>query len=396
MASQVSSKSSLPDVFIVGAARTPIGSFNGVFKTVKAPQLGITAVKAALEQAKVKPEQVEDAYLGNVLQAGVGQSPARQVVLGVGCPDSTEATTINKVCASGMKAIALAAQNLQTGQRDIMVAGGFESMSNTPYYFPRNAGYGNQTSLDGVLHDALFDPYNKQPMGTCTEETAKKYGITREAQDDYAIESYRRAAEAWKAGSFSAEIAPVTIKSPRGDTVVSEDEEYKNIKVDKVRSLRAVFAKDGTITAANASSINDGASAVVLATQAKVDELGLKPLAKILSYADAACDPIHFGAAPTLAIPLAMKKAGITKDQVALWEINEAFSSVALVNVKVLELDPKKVNALGGSVALGHPVGSSGSRIVVTLCHQLKSGEIGVAGICNGGGGASAMVIQKL
>jgi len=388
----------LPDVFIVGAARTPIGSFNGVFKNVKAPQLGITAVAAAMKQANVKPEQIEEMYIGNVLQGGIGQAPARQVALGVGCPDSTEATTINKVCASGMKSIMLAAQNLQTGQRDLMVAGGMESMSNTPYYFPRNAGYGNQTALDGVLHDALYDPYGKHPMGNCAEETARKYSIAREAQDDFAIESYRRAAEAWSSGSFKNEIAPVTIKDPRrGDTQVTEDEEYKNIKLDKVKSLRPVFQKEnGTVTAANASSINDGASAVVVATQAKVDELSLKPIAKILSFADAACAPIDFPIAPTIAIPLAMKKAGITHDQVALYEINEAFSAVALANIQILKLDPKKVNALGGSVALGHPVGSSGCRIVVTLCHQLKSGEIGVAGVCNGGGGASAMVIQKL
>lgn len=396
VSSQANGTPSLPEVYIVGASRTPIGSFNGALKNVKAPELGVAAFTAALKQANVTPDQVEEVYFGNVLQAGVGQSPARQVLLGAGCPESTECTTINKVCASGMKAITMAAQNLQTGVRGIMVAGGMESMSNTPYYFPRNAGYGNQTALDGVLHDALWDPYNKFPMGNCGENTARNLNISREEQDDYAIESYRRAAEAWKSGAFEAEIAPITIKDRRGETVFKEDEEYKNIKLDKVKGLRPVFEKNGTITAANASSINDGASAVVLATKAKVDELGLKPIARLISFADAATKPIDFPIAPTLAMPIALERAGLTKDDIARWEFNEAFSAVAIACTKVLGLDPAKVNALGGAVALGHPVGSSGSRIVCTLIHQLKPGEYGAAGICNGGGGATALVLERL
>ncbi|PWN52393.1 thiolase [Violaceomyces palustris] len=388
--------SSVNDVYILSAARTPVGSFNGVLKKLTAPELGVAAVKTAIEKAGIKPEQVEEIYMGHVLQGNVGQSPARQVVIGAGCPETTEATTINKVCASGMKAISLASQNIALGQRNIMVAGGMESMSNAPFYMPRGATFGHQQVLDAIVKDGLHDVYNQVHMGNCAENTAKKMSITREAQDAYAIQSYKRAAEAWKAGAFAAEIAPVTIADPRkGDTVIVEDEEYKNVKFDKLPTLRPVFDKNGTVTAANASTLNDGASAVVLASKSEADKLGIKPLARIVAFADAACAPIDFPIAPAHAIPKALEKAGLTKDDISLWEINEAFSAVALANNELLGLDASKVNVLGGGVSLGHPIGSSGARIVVTLAHALKPGQYGCAGVCNGGGGASAIVIQR-
>ncbi|GAA5927072.1 thiolase family protein [Sporobolomyces koalae] len=398
MSSTTASPSGLREVFIVGASRTPVGSFQGCFAKVPAVQLGIAAVKGVLSASNVKPDQVEDLYFGQVLQGGAGQSPARQVVIGAGLPDTTEATTINKVCASGMKAVMLASQNIQTGQRDLMIAGGMESMSSAPYYLPRTpATFGHYQALDAISKDGLTDVYGDYPMGICAEETAKKHDITREDQDKYCLESYRKAAEAWKAGAFANEIAPVTIPNARtGDVVISEDEEYKKIKADKVPSLKPVFKKDGTVTAANASNLNDGASALVLASQDKVNELGLKPLAKVVSFADAACAPIDFPIAPAHAIPLALKRAGITIDQVSRFEVNEAFSAVAIANQKVLNIPTDKLNVNGGAVALGHALGSSGSRIIVTLVHLLKSGEYGVAGVCNGGGGASAIVVQRL
>jgi len=388
----------LKEVYICGAARTPVGSFQGVLSKLDAPTLGVSAVKGALAQANLKPEQIEELYFGNVLQAGVGQNPARQVVLGSGMPEHVEATTINKVCASGMKAIMLATQNLQTGQRDIMVAGGMESMSKTPYYFPRSTGFGNVTALDGIAFDGLQDAYKKVPMGNCVEDLVAKLDITREDQDDFCIESYRRSAAAWAAGKFDAEIAPVVMKDPKkGEVVIKEDEEYKKVILEKVKSLRAVFKKEGgTITAANASTLNDGASAVVLATEDKAKELNVKPMAKIVAFADAACAPVDFGIAPAAAIPLALKKAGLTLDDMAKIEVNEAFSGVSKANEKLLGLDPAKTNVNGGAVSLGHALGSSGSRIVVTLVHLLQPGEYGVAGVCNGGGGASAIVIQRL
>ncbi|CEQ41573.1 SPOSA6832_03305 [Sporobolomyces salmonicolor] len=414
--SSTAAPSGLREVFIVGAARTPVGSFQGVLSKASAVQLGVAAVKGVLSQANVKPEQVEDLYFGHVLQGGAGQSPARQVVIGAGLPDTTEATTINKVCASGMKAVMLASQNIQTGQRELMVAGGMESMSNAPFYLPRTpATFGHFQALDAISKDGLTDVYGDYPMGiwfvssdshvslklTCTscsaEETAKKHQITREDQDNYCLESYRKAADAWKAGAFSAEIAPVTLSNPRtGDVVISEDEEFKKIKAEKVPSLKPVFKKDGTVTAANASNLNDGASALILASQEKVSELGLKPLAKVVSFADAACAPIDFPIAPAHAIPAALKKAGLTMDQIAKFEVNEAFSAVAIANQKLLNIPTEKLNVNGGAVALGHALGSSGSRIIVTLIHLLKSGEYGVAGVCNGGGGASAIVVQRL
>ncbi|TNY19355.1 Thiolase, N-terminal domain-containing protein [Rhodotorula diobovata] len=395
--SSSSAPAGLREVFIVGAARTPVGSFQGALKGASAVQLGVAAVKGVLSQSKVPADQVEDLYFGQVLQGGSGQSPARQVVLGAGMPESTEATTVNKVCASGMKAVMLASQNIQTGQRDLMVAGGMESMSNAPFYMPRTpATFGHVQALDAIVKDGLTDVYGDYPMGNCAEETAKKHQITREDQDKYCLESYRKAADAWKAGAFKNEIAPVTLSTRAGDVVISEDEEYKKIKPEKVGSLKPVFKKDGTVTAANASNLNDGASALVLASQDKVSELGLTPLAKIVSFADAACAPIDFPIAPAKAIPVALKRAGITIDQVAKFEVNEAFSAVAIANQKILDIPTEKLNVSGGAVALGHALGSSGSRIIVTLVHLLQPGEYGVAGVCNGGGGASAIVVQRV
>ncbi|KAL8287432.1 hypothetical protein RQP46_003290 [Phenoliferia psychrophenolica] len=389
--------STLPPVFIVGAARTPVGSFQGVFSKVSAVQLGVAAVKGVLSQSGLKPEHVEDVYFGNVLQAGVGQSPARQVALGAGCPDTTEATTINKVCASGMKAVMLASQNIQTGERALMVAGGMESMSGAPFYYPRVPGtFGHVTAQDAIVKDGLTDVYNDFAMGNCAEKTAKDHSITREDQDAFALESYRRSGVAWSSGAFAKEIAPVTIVDRKGETVVIEDEEYKKFMPAKFPTLKPVFQKTGTVTAANASTLNDGASAIVLASQEKVTELGLKPLARIISFADAACAPIDFPIAPAFAIPLALKKAGLTIDDITVFEVNEAFSAVALANQKILQIDSAKLNINGGAVSLGHALGSSGSRIIVTLVHLLKPNEYGVAAVCNGGGGASAIVIQGM
>ncbi|KAI8333363.1 Thiolase, N-terminal domain-containing protein [Chlamydoabsidia padenii] len=385
----------LNDVVIASAVRTPVGCFGGSLKTLTAPQLGSVAARAAIERAGIQPSDVQEAYIGNVIQASLGQSPARQAILGAGCPESTEATTINKVCASGMKSIMMAAQSLRLGDRDVMVAGGMESMSNAPFYAPRNAAYGHQQLLDSIIKDGLWDAYNQIHMGSCAENTAVNYNITREDQDAHAIESYTRAAKAWEAGVFDNEIAPVTIKSRKGEVVVKVDEEFKNVKFDKVPSLRPVFKKDGTVTAANASTLNDGASALVLMTRQKAQELGVKPLARIVSYADAACAPIDFTIAPSKALPIALEKAGLSISDISLFELNEAFSVVARVNEQLLGLDANKVNIAGGAVALGHPIGSSGSRIVVTLTHLLKSGQFGAAAVCNGGGAASSIIIQK-
>jgi len=399
MAATNGSANGLREVVIVGAQRTPVGSFNGALKKLTAPELGAAAIKAAVAHAGIDASSVEDAYIGNVLQAAVGQAPARQAVIKAGLGEATEATTINKVCASGMKAIMLGAQGIQTGNRDITVAGGMESMSNAPYAFPRNAGFGNQTSLDIIAHDGLFDVYNKVPMGTCAEKTAKDFSITREDQDEFAINSYKKAAAAWSSGAFKAEVCPVTIPDRRAPVTVSEDEEYKNIKFDKIKSLNTVFVRDGsgTITAANASNINDGASAVVLMSREKADEVGA-PLARIVAFADGAQAPIDFASAPAnKAIPAALKRAGLQASDISLWEVNEAFSLVVPATVKALSLDADKVNVNGGAVALGHAIGSSGSRIVVSLTHALKnSGDYGCAAVCNGGGGASAIIIQKV
>ncbi|RGB25541.1 Thiolase, N-terminal domain-containing protein [Rhizophagus diaphanus] len=388
--------SGINQVVIVSAVRTPVGCFNGSLKKLSAPELGAIATKGALEKSNLKPEQIEEVYFGNVLQANIGQSPARQVAIKAGLPTSTEATTINKVCASGMKAVMLAAQNLSLGDRSIMVAGGMESMSNAPYYVSRNAIYGNQTMTDGIIKDGLWDVYNQIHIGNCAENTAKKYNISREVQDEHAIESYKRAAEAWKNGVFKEEVIPVVIKERGKDVVIDEDEEYKKVKFDRVKSLKPAFQKDGTVTAANSSTLNDGASALVLATKLKADEIGLKPLARIISYGDAAVDPIDFTIAPSQALPVALKKARLSISDISLFEFNEAFSVVARANEQILGLDPSKVNIAGGAVSLGHPIGSSGSRILVTLLHLLKPRQLGAATICNGGGAASSIIIERL
>lgn len=393
---RLSSSISLKKVVIVAAARTPTGSFGKSLSKLKAPELGAIAIKGAIEKAGLNPNQIEEVYMGNVISSGVGQAPARQAALMAGCPESTEATTINKVCSSGLKAVMLAAQNLQTGQRDIMVAGGMESMSNVPFYFPRGATYGHQSVKDGIIHDGLWDVYNQIHMGSCTEAVVQEISISREQQDDYAINSYKRSAEATSIGIFKNEIIPVTVKGKKGDQVVNEDEEFKNVDFSKVRSLRPAFEKNGTITAANASSLNDGASAIVLMTEEKAKELKVKPLARILSMADAATNPKKFALAPSIAIPLALKKANLTLSEISLFEINEAFSAVILANQKILSLDLNKVNVAGGGVSLGHPIGSSGSRILVTLVHLLKPGQKGVAAICNGGGAASCVIVERL
>ena len=323
--------------------------------------------------------------MGNVISSGMGQSPARQALLLAGCPNTTEATTINKVCSSGLKAVMMAAQNIQTGQRDVMVAGGMESMSNVPFYFPRNAQYGHQVAKDGIVHDGLWDVYNNIHMGSCAETTAAEHKITREQQDQYAISSYTKSAEATKQGKFKAEIVPVIVKGRKGDVVISEDEEFKNVDFTKVPNLKPAFEKNGTITAANASTLNDGASALVLMSKERAEKMGVKPLARIISFADAATDPKKFAIAPSLAIPLSLEKANLALKDIDLFEINEAFSAVILANTKILGLDISKVNVCGGGVSLGHPIGSSGSRILVTLVHLLKKGQLGMAAICNGG-----------
>ncbi|MCG2793646.1 MAG: acetyl-CoA C-acyltransferase [Weeksellaceae bacterium] len=392
----------MKEVFIVSAVRTPMGSFLGSLSTVPATQLGITAVKGALDKINLDPALVQEIYMGNVLQAGEGQAPARQVALGAGLSIHTPATTINKVCASGMKAATMAAQAIKAGDVDIIVAGGMENMSMVPHYLDaRNAvKLGDVKLQDGVLKDGLTDVYNKQHMGVCAELCAQENNITREEQDAFAIQSYKRSAAAWEEGKFSEEVVPVSVPQRKGDPVVfSEDEEYKAVKFDKIPTLPTVFQKEnGTVTAANASTLNDGASALILMSKEKMEELGLKPLAKIISYADAAVEPDRFTMAPSKALPVALEKANLTKDDIDFFELNEAFSVVGLANSKVMGLDATKVNVNGGAVSIGHPLGSSGSRIIVTLINVLKqnSGKYGAAAICNGGGGATAIVIENL
>ncbi|WP_421976678.1 acetyl-CoA C-acyltransferase [Roseivirga seohaensis] len=390
------------EVYIVSAARTPIGSFGGKLAGFSATQLGSFAIKGALEKAGLDPKHVQEVFMGNVISAGLGQAPARQAAIGAGLSNEVPCTTINKVCASGMKAAMLAAQSIMIGAQDVIVAGGMESMSNVPYYIPKarfGYKYGNGELTDGLLHDGLWEVYNQFPMGNCADNTAKEMGITREQQDEFAINSYKKVAASTAAGHFKNEIIPVAIPQRKGDPIImDEDEEFHNVMFEKIPSLRPVFSKDGTVTAANASTINDGASAMVLMSKKKADELGIKPIARIIGFADAAQDPLWFTTAPSKAIPKAMAMAGVDKSQVDYYEINEAFSAVALANNIELGLDPEKVNVFGGAVAMGHPLGASGCRIVTTLTSVLhqKGGSIGVAGICNGGGGASAMVIEKL
>jgi acetyl-CoA C-acetyltransferase len=391
----------MKEVYIVSATRTPVGSFGGALAEVSATQLGATAVKAAVERAGVKPEDVTDVLMGCVLQGNLGQAPARQAARFAGLPDHVQCTTVNKVCASGMKSVIFAAQGIMLGDSEIAVAGGMENMSGTPYYVEKGRyghKYGHGQLLDAIVKDGLTDVYHQNLMGNSAELCAAKYGITREQQDAFAIESYKRSSAAWAAGKFKDEVVPVTVKTRKGDVVVSEDEEYKNVSFDKIPGLKPVFQKDGTVTAANASTINDGASAMVLMSKEKAESLGIKPLAKILAYADAEQAPEWFTTTPAKAIPRAVEKAGLKMSDIEFFEINEAFSVVSLANIQLMELDPAKVNVNGGAVSLGHPLGSSGSRIIVTLINVLKQNKAryGVAGICNGGGGASAIVIENL
>ncbi len=389
------------EVYIVSAARTPIGSFLGAFAGVSATDLGATAIKAAVERAGVAVEHIDEVFMGNVLQAGVGQAPARQAALKAGLTNEVPSTTVNKVCASGMKSVMLGVQSILAGDNHIVVAGGMENMSQTPHYIDGRNGmkFGNITMLDGITKDGLLDVYSKVPMGNCAELCAKEYHVTREDQDAFAIDSYKKSEAAWKNGHFTAEVVPVAVPQRKGEPVmVSEDEEYKNVFMDKIPSLRPAFDKEGTITAANASKLNDGASALILASKEAVDKYNLKPIAKIVAYSDAAHAPEWFTTAPAKAVDKVLAKAGLNKGDIDFWEFNEAFSVVGIANVKILGLDNDKVNVNGGAVALGHPLGNSGSRIIVTLINVLKqrNAKFGGAAICNGGGGASAMIIENI
>ena len=391
----------MKEVVIVSAVRTPMGSFGGSLSTVSATQLGATAIKGALQKINLNPNEIEEVYMGNVLQANLGQAPAKQAAIFAGISENTPCTTVNKVCASGMKAISLATQAIKCGDADVVVAGGMENMSSVPHYYSaRNAvKLGDVKITDGMVKDGLTDVYNQVHMGVCADQCADEHHISRKDQDDFAIESYQRAAKAWIAGNFNEEIVPVAVPQRRGeDIIVSEDEEYKNVKLEKIPQLRAVFNKEGTVTAANASTLNDGASALVLMSKEKAEELHIKPIAKVVSYADAAQEPKWFTTAPAKAVPKALAKANLSTEEIDFWELNQAFSVVGLVNTKLLGLDPTKVDVNGGAVALGHPLGSSGSRIIVTLINVLKqnNGRFGAAGICNGGGGASALVIENM
>ncbi|KAF3092981.1 erg10, acetyl-CoA C-acetyltransferase [Orbilia oligospora] len=394
-----------PVVYIAAVSRTPIGGFQGSVSALSAIQLGSHAIKTALAKVPgVKPEEVEEVFFGNVLSAGLGQNPARQCAIGAGLSNTVVATTVNKVCASGMKAIILGAQTILTGNADIVIAGGTESMSNVPYYSQNlrtGARFGNQTLIDGILKDGLTDAYDDLHMGLAAEECAEDYSIDRVAQDEYAIRSYQKAQEAQKNGLFDKEIAPITVPGPRGKpaVTVTADDEAKNLLVEKLRSMKPAFKPNGgTVTAPNASPLSDGAAAVVLVSEAKLKELKLQPVAKILGWGDAAHKPSKFTTAPALAIPKALKHAGKSQGEVEYFEINEAFSVVALANLKLLDIDPEKVNVHGGAVALGHPLGASGARIVATLLGVLEArdAKVGCAGICNGGGGATAIVIERI
>ena len=392
----------MKEVYIVSAARTPIGSFGGSLASLSATQLGSIAIKGVISKAGIDPKLIQEVFFGNVISSGLGQAPATQVAVGAGLGYEIPCTLVNKVCASGMKAIMFGAQSIMLGHNDVVVAAGAESMSNIPYYLMKaryGYKYGNGELLDGLTYDGLTDVYNRCAMGVCADNTAKEMSISRQDQDTYAINSYKRAAAAWAAGKFKDEVVPVEITGRKGDvTIFAEDEEYKNVNFDKIPGLKPVFTKEGTVTAANASTINDGAAAVILMSKEKAKELGLTPIAKIRGFADAAQDPMWFTTTPSLAIPKAMKLAGVDKKDVDYYEINEAFSAVALANNKLLEINPDNVNVNGGAVALGHPLGASGARITITLANILRQNNatIGVAGICNGGGGASAIVIEKL
>ncbi len=392
----------MKEVFIVSAVRTPMGSFGGSLLSLSSVQLGSVAIAGALEKAQIKGEQVNEVFFGNVVSANIGQAPARQAALGAGIPNTVPCTTVNKVCSSGIKAIMFGATNIMIGHGDIIVVGGMESMSNIPYYAPNvrwGAKYGDVTLVDGLAKDGLTDAYDHKAMGTCADATAAEYGISREEQDNFAIQSYQRSAAATENGDFAHEIVPVSVPQRKGDPlVISEDEEFRKVKFEKIPALRPAFTKDGTVTAANASTINDGAAALVLASGEKVKELGLKPLARIVSFADAAHDPNRFTTAPAKAAPLALERAGLKATDIDFVEVNEAFSVVAMVFAREMGYTFENVNVFGGAVSLGHPLGASGARIVTTLVNVLhrKGGKTGLAAICNGGGGASAMVIERV
>ena len=392
----------MKEVYIISAVRTPIGSFGGVLAGISATQLGAAAIKGALEKAGVQPADVNEVLMGNVVSANLGQAPARQAARFAGLPDNIPCTTINKVCASGMKAITFGAQSIMLGLNDIVVAGGMENMSQIPYYLPNarwGYKYGNGELVDGLAKDGLTDVYNQKAMGVCGDATAAKYAISREAQDAFAIDSYKRAAAATEGGLFKSEIVPVTIPQKKGDPLqILEDEEFKKVMFDKIPGLRPAFSLDGTVTAANASTINDGATALILASEEAVKRLGLKPIAKIRGFADAEQEPEWFTTSPTIAAPKALKMAGLTKNDIDFFEVNEAFSVVALAFEQVMEVPHNQLNVFGGAVAIGHPLGASGARIVTTLNNVLhqKNGKLGLATICNGGGGATAIVIERV
>ena len=391
----------MKDVVIVSVARTPIGSFMGSLSSIPATVLGATAIKGALEKINLDSSLVEEVFMGNVVSAGLGQAPARQAAIHAGIPDSVPCTTVNKVCASGMKSIMLAAQTIALGDADIVVAGGMENMSSIPHYQHARKGskFGSITMEDGMQRDGLVDAYGKVAMGVCADECATEYEFSREDQDAFAIQSYERSARAWSEGKFNNEIVPVSIPQRRGEPILfSEDEEYKNVKMEKIPALRAAFTKDGTVTAANASTINDGGAALILMSADKAEALNIKPLAKIVSYADAAHEPKWFTTAPAKALPKALAKANININDVDYFELNEAFSVVGLANMKILNISDDKVNVNGGAVSLGHPLGVSGARIVIALTSILKqnNAKIGAAAICNGGGGASALIIERV
>ena len=391
----------MKEVVIVSVARTPIGSFMGSLSSIPAPKLGAIAIKGALNKINLKPEMVEEVFMGNVVSAGLGQAPARQAALFAGIPNTVPCTTVNKVCSSGMKSIMLAAQTIALGDAEIVVAGGMENMSMIPHYQHARTGskFGPITMEDGMKKDGLVDAYEQVAMGVCADECATEYNFSREDQDNFAIESYNRSANAWKEGKYADEVVPVEIPQRRGEPIIfSEDEEYKNVKMEKIPALRAAFTKDGTVTAANASTINDGGAALVLMSADKAKELNITPLAKIKGYADAAHEPKWFTTAPAKALPKALAKANISIEDVDYFELNEAFAVVGLANMKILGLSSDKVNVNGGAVSLGHPLGVSGARIIIALTSILKqnNAKIGAAGICNGGGGASAMIIEKI
>ena len=388
------------EVVIVAAARTPIGSFMGSLSSLSATQLGSAAIKGVLDKINLDPNLVQEVFMGNVVQAGVGQAPARQAALGAGIPNTVPCTTVNKVCASGMKALMSAAQTIALGDADIVVAGGMESMSNIPHYVYMRNGvkFGPSTLVDGMQKDGLVDAYDQNAMGVCADACASEYKFSREDQDAFAIQSYERSAKAWSDGKFADEVVPVSVPQRRGEPVIiSEDEEFKNVRMEKIPALRAAFTKDGTVTAANASTINDGAGAIILMSAEKASELGLTVLASIKGYADAAHEPEWFTTAPSKALPKALAKAGVSQENIDFFEFNEAFSVVGLANMKILGLNDTNVNVNGGAVSLGHPLGCSGVRIVITLLSVLKqnNAKLGAAAICNGGGGASAMVIER-